>query len=169
MKAMAKHRIHSIEFKRQVALDFIAGETLHGLAKRHDISRNLIRIWVKKLEAGAFDEDARAADLLQEYEAKIAALERMVGRQALEIEFLKGALKSVPRPRSASTSVFTGPVSQLTGPVMTDVVAARGRGAFFSAPFINSISSAWRPTIRSRAAIFASYSWMRSAARASSS
>jgi transposase len=52
-----------------------------------------------------------AADLLQEYEAKIAALERMVGRQALEIEFLKGALKSVPRPRSASTSVFTGPTA----------------------------------------------------------
>jgi transposase len=111
MKAMAKHRTHSIEFKRQVAQDFIAGETLHGLAKRHDISRNLIRIWVKKLEAGAFDEDARAADLLQEYEAKIAALERMVGRQALEIEFLKGALKSVPRLRSASTSVFTGPTT----------------------------------------------------------
>ena len=72
---MAKHRTHSIKFKRQVAQDFIAGETLHGLAKRHDISRNLIRIWVKKLEARAFDEDARAADLLQEYEAKIAALE----------------------------------------------------------------------------------------------
>ena len=34
--------------------------------------------------------DAQAADLLQEYEAKIAALERMVGRQALEIEFLRG-------------------------------------------------------------------------------
>ena len=60
---MAKHRTHSIEFKRQVAQDFIAGETLHGLAKRHDISRNLIRIGVKKLEAWAFDEDARAADL----------------------------------------------------------------------------------------------------------
>jgi transposase len=43
------------------------------------------------------DEDAQAADLLQEYEAKIAALERMVGRQALEIEFLKGALKNAPR------------------------------------------------------------------------
>jgi transposase len=40
---------------------------------------------VKKFEASAFDEDA---DLLQEYEAKIAALERMVDRQALEIEFL---------------------------------------------------------------------------------
>jgi transposase len=111
MKAMAKHRSHSIEFKRQIAQEFIAGETLHALAKRHDLSRNLIRIWVKKLEAGAFDEDARAADLLQDYEAKIAALERMVGRQALEIEFLKGALKNAPRTRSASTSVITGPAA----------------------------------------------------------
>ena len=107
---MAKHRAHSIEFKRQIAQDFIAGETLHALAKRHDISRNLIRIWVRKLEAGALDDDAQAADLLQDYEAKIAALERLVGRQALEIEFLKGALKNAPRPRSASTSVITGPV-----------------------------------------------------------
>jgi transposase-like protein len=111
MEAMAKHRSHSIEFKRQVAQEFIAGETLHSLAKRHDISRNLIRIWVKKLEAGAFDEDARATDLLQEYEVKIAALERMVDRQALEIEFLKGALKNAPRPRSAITSVITSPMA----------------------------------------------------------
>jgi transposase len=111
---MAKHRSHSIEFKRQIAQEFLAGETLHGLAKRHDISRTLIRIWVKKLETGAFDEDARAVDLLQEYEAKIAALERMVGRQALEIEFLKGALKNAPRPRSAITSVISGPTVSLS-------------------------------------------------------
>jgi transposase len=111
MKAMAKHRSHSIEFKRQIAQEFIAGETLHALASRHDVSRNLIRIWVRKFEAGAFDDDAQAADLLQGYEAKIAALERLVGRQALEIEFLKGALKSVPRPRSANTSVITGPMA----------------------------------------------------------
>ncbi|WGS18767.1 MULTISPECIES: hypothetical protein [unclassified Bradyrhizobium] len=26
-----KHRIHSLEFKRQVAQEFLAGETLHGL------------------------------------------------------------------------------------------------------------------------------------------
>jgi transposase len=93
MKAMAKHRSHGIEFKRQVAQEFIAGETLHGLAKRHDISRNLIRIWVQKYEAGAFDEDATAADMIQEYEARIAALERLVGKQALELEFLKGGCK----------------------------------------------------------------------------
>jgi transposase len=106
---MAKHRAYSTEFKRQVAQEFIAGETLHGLARRHDVSRNLIRIWVAKYEAGAFDDDARAADLLQEYEAKIAALERMVGRQALELEFLKGALRSARLPRSEPTSVISGP------------------------------------------------------------
>lgn len=108
---MAKHRSHSVEFKRQVAQEFIAGETLHALAKRHDISRQLIRVWVQKYETGALDEDAQAADLIQSYEAKIAALERMVGRQALEIEFLKGALKSAPRPRSATTSVIAGPAA----------------------------------------------------------
>ena len=31
---MVKHRTHSIEFKRQVAQEFLAGETLHGLARR---------------------------------------------------------------------------------------------------------------------------------------
>src|SRR5262249_30664272 len=52
---------------------------------------------------------------------------------------------------------------------MTDVFTFLGRGAFLRAPFRNSISSAWRPTMRSNAAILASYSWSRSAAWASSS
>lgn len=69
---MAGHRSHSIEFKRQVAQELIGGELLHGLAKRHDISRNPIRILVSKCEAGAFDDDAKAAELLQEQEARIA-------------------------------------------------------------------------------------------------
>jgi transposase len=91
VKAMARQRSHSIAFKRQVAQEFVAGETLYGLAKRHDLSRQLIRVWVQKYETGALDEDAQAADLLQEYEARIVALERLVGRQALEIEFLQPA------------------------------------------------------------------------------
>ena len=40
---MAKHRSHGIEFRRQVAQEFIAGETLHGLAKRNNLARKLIR------------------------------------------------------------------------------------------------------------------------------
>ena len=51
MKAMARQRSHSIAFKRQVAQEFIAGESLYALSKRHDISRQLIRVWVEKYEA----------------------------------------------------------------------------------------------------------------------
>src|SRR3546814_14903366 len=91
MKPMARHRSHSIEFKRQVAQEFLAGETLHGLAKRHDISRKLIRVWVQKYETGAFDEDATAADMIQHYEDRIDALARLVGKKALELAFQKGA------------------------------------------------------------------------------
>jgi transposase len=110
-----QHRSHSLEFKRQVVEEYLAGETLHGLSKRHDISRQLVRVWIEKYEAGAFDDDARAADLIQQYEARIAALERLVGKQALELEFLKGAVRSTQRTRSAPTSVITGPAACPSG------------------------------------------------------
>ncbi len=108
---MARHRTHSIEFKRRVVEEYLGGEPLHGLGKRHDLSRNLIPIWIEKFEAGEYDDEAHAADLFQEHEAKVAALERLVGRQALEIEFLKGALKNARRPRNVGTSVIAGPAA----------------------------------------------------------
>jgi transposase len=104
-----RHRSHSTEFKRQIVAEYHSGDTLHALGRRHDLSRNLIRIWIEKAEDGALDEDAAAAELLTDYEARIAALERLVGRQALEIEFLKGAARSGPSRKSAPTSVTVGP------------------------------------------------------------
>ena len=108
---MPRHRSHSVDFKRQVVAEYHAGETLHALSRRHDLSRNLIRIWVEKAEAGALDQDLASAELLSAYEARIVALERLVGRQALEIEFLKGAQTSAALPRSGPTSVTTGPAA----------------------------------------------------------
>jgi transposase-like protein len=104
-----RHRRHSTAKKRQVVEEYLNGETLHALSKRHDVCRTLIRVWIEKHERGEFDDDAVEADLLPEYEARIAALERLVGRQALEIEFLKGAQKNGRLQRSARTSVITGP------------------------------------------------------------
>lgn len=109
-------RRHSTEFKRQVVAEFHAGETLHALGRRHDLSMNLIRIWVEKAEAGALDDDEAAAELLATYEARIAALERLVGRQALEIDSLKGAARSRPAQKNVPTSVTSGPaVSRSSG------------------------------------------------------
>ena len=108
---MPRHRSHSTDFKRQVVAEYHAGETLHALGRRHDLSRNLIRIWVEKAEAGSLDQDMASAELLSEYETRIAALERLVGRQALEIEFLKGAQKNARSPRSGPTSAISGPAA----------------------------------------------------------
>jgi len=106
---MRKHRTYSIAFKRQVAEEYLAGESFYGLSRRHDLSRTLIRMWVEKYEAGAFDEEAEAADTLRTYEARIAMLERLVGRQAVELEFLKGARRRGRLPSGAPMSVIAGP------------------------------------------------------------
>jgi transposase len=47
---------------------------LRALSKRHDVSRQLIRIWVGKFEGVGPDDDVKAADLIQECEARIASL-----------------------------------------------------------------------------------------------
>ncbi|MEM9840844.1 MAG: transposase [Pseudomonadota bacterium] len=119
-----RHRSHSTEFKRQVVAEYHAGETLDALSRRHDLSRNLIRVWVEKAEAGAFDEDEAAAELLTAYGARIAALERLVGRQTLEIEFLKRAARSGTSQRSAPTSVTIGPAASRSDGVRADGCSA---------------------------------------------
>ena len=40
------------------------GTTLHALGKRHDNCRQLIRVWIEKHDAGAYDDDAQAVDLI---------------------------------------------------------------------------------------------------------
>lgn len=92
-----RHRSHSMDLKRQVVAEFNFGEKLHGLSKRYDICRNLIRVWIAKADAGEFDDDASTAELLATYEARIAALERLVGKQALELSFVKGGASPDPR------------------------------------------------------------------------
>ena len=63
----------------------------------------------------------------------------------------------IGRARQAHQAASFGD-GDAVGPVKTDVLALLGRGTLFSAPFRNSISSACLPTMRSSAAIFASYS-----------
>ena len=74
---MARHRSFSSEFKRQLAKEFLDGRAgLHELARRHSLSRNLIRLWIRKYEAGEFTDEMAEAVRIAEYERKIAELER---------------------------------------------------------------------------------------------
>lgn len=105
---MAKYRSYSLEFKRQVSQEFLAGEPLVTVSKRHGVNGQLIRTWVMKYESGALDDDVSASELITRYEAQIASLEQLVGKQAMELAFLKGALRNGPRAKSDDASVFVG-------------------------------------------------------------
>lgn len=108
-KPRRKHRRHSMATKREVVETYLDGEPISALARRYDLSPTLIQVWLDKYEQGEFDDEAVEEDLVPDYEARIAALERLVGRQALEIEFLKRVRAHQRSRRSANTSVITGP------------------------------------------------------------
>ena len=56
-KVMARYRTFNVAFKRQVAQEFLTGESLNSLSRKYDIARNLIRIWVLKHEGGEFEPE----------------------------------------------------------------------------------------------------------------
>ena len=106
---MARYRTYTVEFKRQVAEEHLGGVSLNELARRHDISRELLRTWVKKYEAGEFAGDGPTKPDRRAYEAKIAGLERKVGQLTMELDLLKRGLISARRPSGARSSVVSGP------------------------------------------------------------
>lgn len=91
---MARHKTHSVALKRQVVQEYLAGETLHELARRHNLPRNLIRLWVDEnvyptrdrdvSEASALEDIAALAQTIHECETRIEAIERLVARRAAE-------------------------------------------------------------------------------------
>ena len=85
-------RNHSPAFKAKVALEAIRGDkTLAELAKLYDVHPNQITDWKTQLlerAAGVFGETAVPA----EPAADLKQLHAKIGQQALEIDFLSGAL-----------------------------------------------------------------------------
>ena len=108
---MARYRTYTVEFKRRVAEEHLGGGAgLSELARRHDIFRELLRIWVRKYEAGEFASGGSPRAARRAYEAKIASLERSkVGQLTMELDLLKKGLISARRARGGTSSVVSGP------------------------------------------------------------
>jgi transposase-like protein len=88
---------------------YLNGEaSLHGLAREHEISRNLIRLWVDRFQKGELSEELDQSAKIPEYEAKIAALERKIGQLTMEVDFLK-KLRQVTPPANGTPSIISGP------------------------------------------------------------
>jgi transposase-like protein len=107
---MARHRSFSSEFKRQIAKEFLDGRAgLHELARRHSLSRNLIRLWIRKCEAGEFTDELAEAVHIAQYERKIDELERKVGQLTMEVDLLKKGAQLGRQPNEGSYSIVSGP------------------------------------------------------------
>lgn len=97
--ARRPRRNHSPAFKAKVALEAVRGvKTAGELAQQYDLHPNLISDWKLQLLE-------RAASLFGESEAAVAKagpdlkeLHAKIGRQALEIDFLEGALGKTAGP-----------------------------------------------------------------------
>ena len=114
---MARYRTHTVEFKRRLVEEhFGSGAGLSELARRHDLSRELLRTWVKKHEAGELAGGRPVTPDRRAYEAKIAGLERKVGQLTMELDLLKRGLTSARRARGGASSVVSGPGPAASGP-----------------------------------------------------
>ncbi len=106
---MAKRRTFSPEFKFETVLDMLRGEkTFAQICRERDITESLLYKWRDAFferAPGLFaDQRSTTSDPQAE---RIADLERLVGRQALELEVLKKArslLTSAPKRDGRSLS-----------------------------------------------------------------
>ena len=90
-----KRRSFSPEFKFESVLEALQREkSAAQICRERDINENLLSRWKQEfLEQGVslFARGERAAAAQSESEAKIAELERMVGKLTMQIEILKKA------------------------------------------------------------------------------
>ena len=93
-------RNHSAVFKAKVALAALKGDaTMADLAQRFDVHPNQITQWKSQLLERACDVFASASERSSDAEAvPLKDLHAKIGQQALEIDFLAGALGRFPGP-----------------------------------------------------------------------
>ena len=93
-------RSFSTPFKAQTVIDLLTGvRTPPEISRQHKLSPQLLARWksiaIQQLHP-LFDEESQPSP----EQMRIAELEQLVGRQALELEILKKAARMVPGPSS---------------------------------------------------------------------
>lgn len=102
---MRQRRNFSAEFKAKVVLEVLNGiKSAAELCREHNLKPDLLSHWKNQFLANAskvFENGGAAADPQQ---ARIEELERLAGKQSLEIEILKKALTLLPQTRKPNGS-----------------------------------------------------------------
>ncbi|OGS19837.1 MAG: hypothetical protein A2252_04910 [Elusimicrobia bacterium RIFOXYA2_FULL_39_19] len=88
---MGLYRKFSKEQKQEAATEALSGQTSKtAVARKYGISYSLLLKWIEAYEHGRLNNEPTTE---AGFHDKIEKLERMVGRQAMEIEFLKKTIE----------------------------------------------------------------------------
>ena len=101
---MRTRRNFSAEFKAKVVLEALSGaKSAAELCREHNLKPDLLAHWKNQFltNASKVFENGAAVDPQQ---ARIEELEKLAGKQSLEIEILKKALTILPPSRKPSSS-----------------------------------------------------------------
>ena len=89
---MRSQRSFSMELKRQVVEELLSGTSSAAqLCRRHNINSSLLYHWKKQYSRGKFNNEPVAEAALKD---RFDQLEKLVGKLALENEFLKKGLQN---------------------------------------------------------------------------
>ncbi len=91
--ARKSRRNHSPAFKARVALEALREEkTIAELAKKYEVHPTQINDWKRQLVASSAEAFERGASGAAQPAPDLKELHAKIGQQALEIDFLSGAL-----------------------------------------------------------------------------
>lgn len=84
-------RKYTSQFKASLAIQFLkGGKTQAEICRENSINPNLLNKWVNQFQDQASQIFERGKQ--NEYEKKVEKLERIIGKQTIEIDFLKRGL-----------------------------------------------------------------------------
>lgn len=124
MSKVSSNRVFSVEFKVEAVRRMLSGEVVTVLARELQVLRKDLYVWRKRFEAGGAagfrprgrppravalgpppEPPASDAEDLDRANRRIAGLELLIGRQQVDIDFFRQALRRLceTRPAGAAT------------------------------------------------------------------
>ena len=101
---MRTRRNFSAEFKAKVVLEALSGaKSAAEICREHNLKPDLLSHWKNQFLANASKVFENGATL-DPQQARIEELEKLAGKQSLEIEILKKALTILPPSRKPGSS-----------------------------------------------------------------
>jgi transposase len=126
---MSNRRKFTVNFKQQVAQEVLSGLfTAAQLARKYNITSGTVSTWLSKYQSGYMSAVVDSVENDPAHlQARIAELERMVGKLAVENDVLKKAARFSLHTTREGLSVLSGQSSDPTGELADSSVSPRVR------------------------------------------